>query len=196
LNDLVDRLFYLNQSILQDWESNFKTTFINNSGSSATASTDKMVNDFLFYYEKFFRAGKIGIPAGVFSGNTLGHTVEAPFSGIYSKQLCLSAFDAIQNFFSGESFDGSSTGTSLKQYLQSVAEANNTEDIAQKIINQWQLAEEKILDLENNFKEQVETDHLKMLAAYDEIQKSVVTMKVDMMQALNIQIDYVDADGD
>lgn len=196
INDLVDRLFYLNQTILNDWEANFKATFIKNNGSSATASTDKMVNDFLFYYEKYFRAGKVGIPAGVFTGNTLSHTVEAPYAGIYSKQLCLIAFDAIQKFFNGESLDGSSTGPSLKQYLESVAVANNLEDIAQQINNQWQLAEEKILALDDNFKQQTETDHLKMLAAYDEIQKTVVMMKVDMMQALNIQIDYVDADGD
>jgi len=196
ISDLIDRLSYLNQSILHDWESNFKATFIKNNGSSATASTDKLVNDFLFYYEKHFRAGKIGIPSGVFSGNTLSHKVEAPFAGIYSKQLCLKAFDAIQQFFNGHSFDGNSTGPSLKKYLESVAEANNTEDVAQKIINQWQIAENKILELDDNFKQQVETDHFKMLAAYDEIQKPVVTMKVDMMQALNIQIDYVDADGD
>lgn len=196
VSDIVDRLFNLNQIVLQDWETNFKTSFINNNGSSATASTDKLVNDFLFYYEKFFRAGKIGIPAGVFSGNTLSHTVEAPYSGKYSKQLCLKAFDAVEQFFIGKSFDGTSTGKSLKQYLETIARANDTEEVAQKIINQWELIEDKIFDLDDNFKQQVETDHLKMLTAYDEIQKSVVIMKVDMMQALNIQIDYVDADGD
>jgi len=196
LSDLIDRLDVLNKTVLNDWQTNFKNTFINNNSSSATASTDKLINDYLFYYEKYFRAGKIAIPAGVFSGNTLSHAVEAPYSGIYSKQLCLKAFEAIQQFFDGVSFDGLTTGPSLKQYLQSVAAANNTEDVAQKIINQWQIAEENILELDNNFKQQVETDNPKMLAAYDEIQKAVVIMKVEMMQALNIQIDYVDADGD
>lgn len=196
IDTLVDRMFYLNQSILHNWQLSFKNTFISNNGSSATASTDKLVNDFLFHFEKYFRAGKIAIPAGVFSGNTLSHTVEAPYSEIYSKQLCLKAFETIQLFFNGVSFDGLTTGPSLKQYLQSVAAANNTEDVAQKIINQWQVAEENILELDNNFKQQVETDYIKMLAAYDEIQKAVVIMKVEMMQALNIQVDYVDADGD
>lgn len=196
LNDLVDRMAYLNQLILYDWELNFKSAFINNNGSSATASTDKLVNDFLFYYERFFRAGKIGIPAGVFSGNVLSHTVEAPYANIYSKQLCLAAFEAVQNFFNGLSFDETESGASLKQYLQTIAAANNTEDVAQKIIDQWQIAESKILDLEDSFKLQAETNHFKMLAAYDELQKTVIIMKVDMMQALNIQIDYIDADGD
>ena len=35
-----------------------------------------------------------------------------------------------------------------------------------------------------------------MLQTYDELQKNVVNMKVDMLQALNIRVDYVDADGD
>ncbi len=35
-----------------------------------------------------------------------------------------------------------------------------------------------------------------MLTAYDELQKAVVLLKVDMLQALNIQVDFVDADGD
>ena len=35
-----------------------------------------------------------------------------------------------------------------------------------------------------------------MLEAYDKIQAAVVLMKVDMLQALNINVDYVDADGD
>ena len=35
-----------------------------------------------------------------------------------------------------------------------------------------------------------------MLAAYDELQANVVLLKVDMFQALNIKVDFVDADGD
>lgn len=196
ISDLVERLFYLNSLITSDWETgDFKTEFVDNNGSSATASTDKLVNDFLFYYEKFFRAGKIGIPAGVFSGDPLSDKVEAPYSG-YSKQLCLKAFDATQNFFNGVSFDETASGPSLKQYLQSVAKANDTEAIAQKIIDQWQLAENEILGLEEDFQQQIEVDNSKMLATYNKLQKAVIIMKVEMMQALNIQIDYVDADGD
>ena len=35
-----------------------------------------------------------------------------------------------------------------------------------------------------------------MTMAYDELQKIVVLCKVDMVQAFNISIDYIDADGD
>ena len=35
-----------------------------------------------------------------------------------------------------------------------------------------------------------------MLSSYDELQKVVVLLKVDMLQAFDISTDYVDADGD
>ena len=35
-----------------------------------------------------------------------------------------------------------------------------------------------------------------MLITYDIIQVAVVLLKVDMLQALNINVDYIDADGD
>ena len=37
---------------------------------------------------------------------------------------------------------------------------------------------------------------IKLLTTYDDIQKAVVLLKVDMLQILNINVDYVDADGD
>ena len=35
-----------------------------------------------------------------------------------------------------------------------------------------------------------------MTKAYDELQKVVVLLKVSMLQAFNVNVDYVDADGD
>ncbi len=195
ISDLVDRMKSLNSEVLNDWKTNFRNTFVENNGSSATASTDKMINDFLFHFEKHFRAGKIGIPAGVFSGSELSSLAEAPYSG-KSKELFFASFDAIQNFFTGLSFDKSTTGLSLQQYLSNIAQTNESQDISIAILQQWESATTSAQHLMDNFKDQVEQDNSKMLNTYDEIQKSVVLLKVDMMQALNIQVDYVDADGD
>jgi hypothetical protein len=35
-----------------------------------------------------------------------------------------------------------------------------------------------------------------MLLAYDEVQRAVPLLKVDMVSAMSINIDFVDADGD
>ena len=50
--------------------------------------------------------------------------------------------------------------------------------------------------LSDSFSDQVFTDNSKMLSAYDELQRNVIYFKTDMMPALNITVDYVDADGD
>ena len=194
--DLVDRMQLLTTGVLNDWNTSFRDDFIANSGASATASVDKMVNDFLFYYEKFLRAGKIGIPAGVFSGSPLGSTVEAPFSGVHSKELFLASFQAVQDFFEGVGFDGVRREVSLLSYIASTSGQDDTRDLGQEITAQWSKAEEAVSLLSDNFKAQVETDNTLMLNAYDELQKAIILLKVDMMQTLNIQVDYVDADGD
>ena len=65
-----------------------------------------------------------------------------------------------------------------------------------EINNQFNIAENSINELNNNFSEQTSTGLLKLLTTYDNIQKAVVLLKVDMLQILNINVDYVDADGD
>ena len=196
LSDVVNRLQELNEAVLADWKNGYRESFINNSGSSATASTDKMVNDFLFYYEKYFRAGKIGIPAGVFSGTPISGAVEAPYSGIYSRELFCEAFDAIEGFFHGRHFALSTDGPGLDDYLDHIRTKNQTEDLTTAITIQWQMVRATAQDLLPDFGTQIEIDNSQMLQTYDELQKAVVLLKVDMMQHLNIQVDYVDADGD
>jgi len=197
VNAVISRMNQLSSDVLEDWNNNFKVVFIANNGSSATASTDKMVNDFLLYYEKFLRAAKIGMPAGIFSGSPNVNIVEAQYSNIYSKALFEKGFLTVRNFFNGISFDEQNQGPSLKQYLDDIHKDNDADyDFATSINTQWQTAENRLTEIKPNFKAQILEDNTKMLALYDELQKAVVTLKVDMMQALNIQIDFVDADGD
>jgi hypothetical protein len=42
----------------------------------------------------------------------------------------------------------------------------------------------------------VETNNVAMTEAFDTIQQAVILLKVDMLQALDIRVDFVDADGD
>jgi len=58
------------------------------------------------------------------------------------------------------------------------------------------LARSTALNLSDDLGNQIETDNTLMTKTYDELQKVVVLMKVDMLQALNVKVDYVDADGD
>ena len=64
------------------------------------------------------------------------------------------------------------------------------------IIDQFELAKTSLNGLDNDFTFQLENNKLEMLKTYDIIQVGVVFLKVDMLQSLNINVDYIDADGD
>ncbi len=193
---LTGRLSTLTNEVLTDWNSGYRDTFVTADGSEATSSVNKMVNDLLFYFEKHLRAGKVGIPAGVFSSTPLSDRVEALYSKGNSKELLNAALDAFQNFFNGKHFNSTTTDESLSSYLDFLNSVSEGENLANLINNQFESARSAISQLDSDFEAQVISDNTSMLAAYDELQKNVVYMKVDMLQAMNIRVDFVDADGD
>lgn len=196
LTDVVTRMETLVNTVLSDWTDNYRDIFVSRDGSSATESVNKLVNDYIFYFEKYLRAGKIGIPAGVFSSTTLPDRVEARFRADVSKQLFVTALDASEDFFNGIHFDGSADGISLDDYLNELNKVKQGEDLTGLINDQFASIQTTASDLDDDFSAQVENNNTLMTLTYDELQKNVVFLKVDMLQALNIKVDYVDADGD
>ena len=196
LTDLVDKMVSLTSEIKLSWSDEYKSSFVSSTDNTASSSINKVVNDFIYYFEKGYRANKIGIPAGVFSDKPLPDRVEAYYGKNYSKILALEATDAVNYFFNGNhSNDTDSKGLSIKDYLDYL-EADKEEKLSEKINSQLEKIQTKISELNTNFSEQVNQENLKMLIAYDVIQANVVFLKVDMLQVLNISVDYVDADGD
>jgi len=196
LTDLTSRIQSLSGKVLTDWTSGYRDKFVNNSGNNANSSLDMMVNDYIYYYEKHLRAGKIGIPAGVFSGSPLSTHVEAYYSKGFSKVLFNEALTASINFFNGFHFERDADGQSLDDYLDYLNAMKDGADLTTLINDQFERARSEAEALNDDFAAQVESDNTLMLSTYDELQMNVVFMKVDMLQALNINVDYVDADGD
>ncbi len=196
LTTLTSTIMQLTTTVLNDWNGSYRDAFVANTSSSATGSVNKLANDYIFYFEKALRAGKIGIPSGVFSQQPLPENVEAYYKKDISKQLLLSALTASQDFFNGKYFNNSTTGESLKTYLDFLNTIKNGEDLSGLINTQFVTAKTEANLLNDNFVQQIDTDNAKMLNTYDELQRNVILMKVDMFQALSINVDYVDADGD
>ncbi len=192
LSDVIDQMQSLTEIVLNDWTGSYKSTFVSESGNTATSTLNKFSNDFVYYYEKGLRANKIGIPAGVFSNDPLPEKVEAVYSKTFSKSLALEALQAVQNVFNGTSYSGSATGESFKSYLNYLDRSDLSALINTRIDN----ARQKLQALNGDFNAQINNDNVKMTEAYDALQLVVVSLKVDMLQALNISVDYVDADGD
>jgi hypothetical protein len=194
---LVNKLKSNVDVILNDWNSNFKSNFIANNGKSANSSVSITTNSFVKSFEKDIRAGKIGIPAGVFSSGVLfADKVEGFYKNDISKMLLNESIKASQDFFNGKYFGATTTGESLKSYLDYLNVVRNNEKLSVIINKQFDLIFKANNSLSESLSNQVKTDNSKMITSYDALQQNVIYIKLDMMQALNISIDYVDADGD
>lgn len=187
----------LSNGVLAEWNAGYRDTFVNNDGASATASVDRFVNDYIFYYEKFLRAGKMGIPLGVFTGTTLPQNVEAYYKEDISNELFLEGLAAVQDFFNGKHYGSSTTGESLGTYLDKLSTVMEGENLSDIINAQFNTARTAVSGL-GSFRTEIEdnTPPTNMLLAYDAVQKAVPMLKVDMVSAMSISIDFVDADGD
>ncbi len=192
LSNLVNQMKSLTETVLNDWTSSYRDSFVASTDNTASSAVNKFVNDFIFYYEKGLRANKIGIPAGNFSTNPLPQNVEALYQAELSKTFTLEALQAVQDLFNGVSYNESGNGSSLSSYLNHL----NRQDLVSMINTKLNDARTKVQVLDDNYTEQINTDNTKMTEAYDALQEVVVLLKVDMLQAFNISVDYIDADGD
>ncbi|MCP9201215.1 imelysin family protein [Gramella sp. GC03-9] len=196
LLDVAKRINSLTAEVTTAWQGDFRDQFVENTSSSATGSVDRFSNDYVMYFEKFLRSGKIGYPAGAFTGSPSPENAEAVYAGDLSKELYIKAFEAFQDFYFGRNFNSSGNGPSYKQYLEYLDSMKDGADLSVLIEDRFQAIESQSEQLDDNFKSQVQNNNTTMLAAFDELQKAVVLLKVDMMQALSISVDYVDSDGD
>lgn len=175
-----------------DWVNSYRETFVSLDGSSATSSVNTLTNKYIEYIDRHIRANKIAIPAGVFSSdNPFPDKVEGRYTSNISKHLFLTGLDAFQYFFNGVTEDDS-VGLGYSKYLEYL----DNQAIATDINNQLNVARNLVETMSEDFEQQVINDNVKMLQLSDELQKAIVILKIDMMQALNIKLTYVDADGD
>ncbi len=197
IDAVLEDMTTLTNEVVGEWNQTYRDTFVTNDGASATASVDRFVNDYIFYYEKFLRAGKMGIPLGVFTGSTLPQNVEAYYRQNIANELFLEGLDAVQNFFNGKHFGSNTTGESLASYLNELNTVKNGDDLSTIINNQFNEARTTVSGL-SDFRSEIEnnTPPTEMLLAYDAVQKAVPMLKVDMVSAMSISIDFVDTDGD
>ena len=139
----------------------------------------------------------MGIPLGVFTGTVAPQTIEAYYSEGLSNELFLEGLDAVQGFFNGKHFGSAQTGESLASYLQNLNTLKDEEALDELINVQFNTARDMVSAL-GAFKTEIEDNDspTAMFLAYDEVQKAVALLKVDMVSAMSISIDFVDADGD
>ena len=199
LQDVVNDIKINTNNIKNEWVNN-RNEFVGSIDNTATSSLNKLTNDFIFYYEKGMRANKIGIPVGIFSGSALPQNVECYYynlkTGNASKILLMEAFDAVEKIFNGISFNDNIKGEGWGNYLLYLNALSNGVDLDTDINETFSEAIEAIENLDDDLMNNIITDELQVRVAYDKVQRGTVLLKTDMLGYLNIDVDYLDADGD
>ena len=175
-------------------DGSYGASFVSKDGVDIGSSLGQLVNQLNFDLEVLKNA-KLGIPLGKKTmGNPLPQMVEGYYSGL-SKELLLLNINAIKNIFAGNVND-QITGTGLDEYLRALGAKNNGVDLDLKIIEQLQLAAEKVNAIPTNLSEAIINNTTAVDAAYTEVQRTIIFTKTDMPSALGIMITYQDNDGD
>lgn len=192
LLDVVSKMSDKVTAVRQQWGT-YKNTFIDNTGTDANSSLSQMVNNYVLYYERYLRGGKIGIPVGAMTGTALPQNIESLYTPENSKKYAVAALNAVLNFYRGDRV----VRESMQTYLAALGTKDeNDKLIADLIEEEMQQAIQSVERLGGTLQYNINNNRTQVLEAYDEIQDVVPLLKVDMVSAFSISITYTDNDGD
>ncbi|MGP2571381.1 imelysin family protein [Ornithobacterium rhinotracheale] len=195
---VVDRLQQITQLVVDDWDTSYRGKFIQNDGNSAVSSINVLANDYLLYYEKYMRNGKVRFPSGAATGKAYPDDVESRYNPQLSFPLLIKSLETMQNFFNGRRFADQPVGLGFRTYLDKYHKVTGGKDIAQAINSKFDEAinyTKKISEHATEY-ELIKTNNKAMLELHDIIQSNIINLKVDMFQAMGVSVQYVDGDGD
>jgi predicted lipoprotein len=171
------------------WAGNYRTTFINNTGTDKGSSIGQLVNELNFDWE-IIKNPKIGIPLGIKSMNTpIPKNVEAYYSGM-SLELALENAKALLKLYKG------GDGLGLDDYLNAYNAKHSGTTLDAAIQAQMNVAINALADVPNPLSKAITDNPTIVNKAYTEFQKTVVLLKTDMPSILGVSITYQDTDGD
>lgn len=189
LDDMDEKLNY----VLENWGT-YANVFKQNTGTTDGQSINLLVNALNKDYEDIKR-NKIGVPSGVLSlGFTNPQEVEAYYSGS-SLELAKKAIESSKDFFLGTKLDGTD-GEGLEEVLISIGANKNGISLADVIINQYDIALEKVDAIQETLHESVDEDKENVINAYNVLSEQVIYLKSDMPSVMCIPITYVDNPSD
>jgi predicted lipoprotein len=189
LDDMDKKL----DDVIGDWQS-YANEFKQKTGTTDGQSINLLVNTLNKDYE-YIKRNKIGIPSGVLSlGFTNPREVESYHSG-QSLELAKTAIQSSKDLFLGTKFDGTD-GEGLEEILRSIGADKNGVSLADVIINQYDIALERINAIEETLQESVDNDKQNVIDAYNALSEQVIYLKSDMPSVMCIPITYVDNPSD
>lgn len=199
LKRITGQMNTLFATVYGEWTGGYRDTFVNCTSLDAGCSTSKLVNGYVMHYERYIRAGKIGIPSGAMTNGTPApDKTEALYKPDLSLTLAKTAHQAAVDFFNGKGVKTGQEGPGLKTYLNALgAKDSRTGTSLVDIVNaQFDSATKQLNTLNPSLSNEVRTNNAAVGQVYAEMQKAVRMLKVDMTTAMSITITYTDNDGD
>lgn len=190
LEALVTRLNTKVKKVKDDWAT-YEAEFIADSGNDAGSSMAVMFNAFVENFERRTRDGKFGIPAGVRTDNEIQPgQIESLYNPSLSIVLARKNVVALKDFFIG------SENIGFDDQLNFYKAERDGEQLSKVIIDQFNVVIDRIDAIDTDMATVLVEDKAKVLDVFNEMQKLVVYLKVDMASELGILINYADNDGD
>lgn len=198
---ITDKMKSIFGIVNSEWNTTYRATFVGNTALDAGAPFSLLLNGIVRDYEKYIRSGKIGIPSGAMAssgGITYPDKVEAYYKKDISLTLAKTAQKAFVDLFHGVSVKNGAQGASLLSYLDALgAKDVQSGQMLSSFINEQFVATTNSLNLlTENLSQEVSTNDQAMKNVYNAMQKTTSIIKVDMVSAVSIIINYTDTDGD
>ncbi len=196
---ITDHMQQLIDGVNADWNGAYREEFTTKTGTDIGSPMGELVNGYVLHYERYIRSGKFGIPSGaMLNGVVAADKVEAYYKKNISRSLALAAHQTAVDFFNGKSVKTAAEGPSFKTYLDALgAKDGATGKTLTEIVNaQFTANKTKIEALSPDLHQQILDNNQAMKDVYNELQKAVRMLKVDMTSAMSITITYTDNDGD
>ena len=189
---VVEQVLSVVKQVNKEWVSEgYQQVFENSNGTAVGSSTSLFLNALVLDFERFIRDGKIGIPAGVRSlGVPNPEKVEAYYSQ-ESLPLVKKSIEQYKRTFNGTTASGENQA-GFDDYLKHEGAAT----VATKVNTQLDLILSNLNALNGPLSEDVVNNKIQIKEVYDEMQKAIVLLKVEMPSALSVLITYQDSDGD
>lgn len=176
------------------WNGGYRAEFIGNAGTDVSGSTTKLLNAFVFSYERL-KNFKVSLPLGKRPGQTAPapDKVEAYYSGkslVYLK----ANLDAVERIWLGKTRSGIDS-VGFDNYLQSVP---GGADLIASTKAQLSAAKAAVNSLPSAapLSSTMQANGAEVNAAYTELQKLTRYLKSDLASLLGLYITYSSGDGD
>lgn len=182
---LINKMHDDFNTVLNEWNTGYKSTFETSDGTESTSAFSQMVNEFSRDYE-LMKNAKVGIPLGK---KTLGVVLPDYIESRYAKisfELVTESATALQRVFNGGS------GQGFDDYLKKLGR----ESLASTINTRFNTIISQSNAINLSFAEQLTTDITPLETLYSTIATGVVFIKTDMTSAFGVLITYQDNDGD